>query len=161
MEWYEKLAGVGVIIFLAFLIMRGCSTQNMARSWGGEMEISLEPNQKLLEVTWKENSLWLLTKEMEDSDTAETYDFYEKSPMGMIEGSVKIHEKKLSKEELEEYQHQAQYAKDYYNSSNYDGNGKEVFIQYQTDTDTYSLLEPYKYNEHGELVPQNQWGDIK
>ena len=52
------------IIVFCFVFFRGCSEQSMTRSWGGEMDVFLEPNTKLMEVTWKEDNLWLLTKEM-------------------------------------------------------------------------------------------------
>lgn len=155
MEWYEKLVVVGIVCIFGFGLLRGCSSQSMTKSWGGSMDVSLEPNQKLMEVTWKDDSLWFLTKDMEESDTAEMYYFYEKDPLGMLEGTVKIYEKKMSQEELDEYNNQLQWSNDYYNSSNHNDNGEEVFIQYNTEKNTYSLLKPYKYGEYGELVPTN------
>lgn len=141
-------AGIVFIVVAA----RGCSSQSITRSWGGEMEVELEPNQKLVEVTWKESSLWFLTKDMSDDDVAESYRFSEKDSWGMLEGCVSIKEVKLSEEELAEYKAQRQYAYDYYRMGNQDENG-EVFIQYNIDTDTYSLIKPYKYGENDELVP--------
>lgn len=57
-----KIVIAVVIGIFGFSILRSCSEQSMTRSWGGTMEITLEPNQKLMEVTWKEDSLWFLTK---------------------------------------------------------------------------------------------------
>lgn len=37
----------------------GC--QYATKSFGGETTIELEPNQKLEEITWKDDSLWYLT----------------------------------------------------------------------------------------------------
>lgn len=37
--------------------------------------MKLEPNQKLEEITWKDDSLWYLTRPMTDDDVAETHTF--------------------------------------------------------------------------------------
>ena len=68
------------------------------------MEVSLEPNEKLMEVTWKDYNLWFLTKPMNENDVEETYKFYEKDALGMLEGCVIIKENKLIEEELKSYQ---------------------------------------------------------
>lgn len=144
-----------VIGIFGFSILRSCSEQSMTRSWGGTMEITLEPNQKLMEVTWKEDSLWFLTKKMTEDDVEESYEFYEKDVTGWLEGCVYIHEIKLSEEELEEYENQRQYAEDYYSYSNYDAYSHPIFIEYDVTTDRYILLKPYSYGPDGELVPAN------
>lgn len=117
------------------------------------MDIDLEPNQKLIEVTWKDNSLWFLTKNMTENDIAESYAFYEKDTLGMLEGCVNINELKLSKDEIEEYEKQKQYEYDYYLNGNYDEYGYPVFIEYDLETNTYTLLKPYSYDDDGGLVP--------
>jgi hypothetical protein len=56
--------------------------------WGGTMKVELEKGQKLVDVTWKETSLWYMTKPMNESDIAETYIFQEESSFGLVEGKV-------------------------------------------------------------------------
>ena len=145
---------VGLCI-IAVCFYRGCSKQAMTRSWGDSMNVPLEPNQKLIEVTWKGDNLWFLTKEMTDDDVAESYQFYERDTTRWFEGCVYIDEIKLSPEEYEEYQTQKTYEHDYYfySNSNYDENGQPIFIQYDIETNRYILLKPYKYGEAGELLP--------
>lgn len=155
MDGLQKFIVIVVIGIFLFFGIRSCSPQAMTRSWGGTMDITLEPNEKLIEVTWKDNSLWFLTKKMTDNDIAESYAFYEKDTIGMLEGCVNIDEVKMTQEELEEYQKQQQYAYDYYLNGNYDEYNHPVFIQYNAETDTYTLLKPYSYGEDGGLVPAN------
>ena len=58
------------------------------------MTVNLEPNQKLEEVTWKDNSLWYLTRPMTDEDVAETHSFQQQTDLGVFEGTVTIVESK-------------------------------------------------------------------
>ena len=79
-----------VIVVVASFV--GCNTG--ARYFGGEMTVELEPNEKLANITWKDESLWILTKPMTESDVAETYTFKEDSNFGVWEGTVTIVETK-------------------------------------------------------------------
>ena len=81
------------IIFLLFLVsafMIGCTEQERAKYYGGNSTVNLEPNMKLINVTWKEADIWYLTKPMNDTDKAETYYFTESSSYGVWEGRLKI-----------------------------------------------------------------------
>lgn len=149
------------IVFL-FSFGRSCSEQSITRSWGGEMDMELEPNQKLVNVTWKENSLWILTKDMKEDDVAETYTFYEKDTTGWLEGAVHIKEVKMSEEELKALEakrkEQETLAIDYSNYSNfgYDEETEEsinIFIVYDADKDEYTKIKEYTYGKDGELIP--------
>lgn len=85
------------ILYLIFfiLILAGISNANFfTRNFGGEITINLESNHKLINATWKNSSLWILTKEMNKDDVAETYKFVEDSNFGIFEGSVIIIENK-------------------------------------------------------------------
>ena len=72
--------------------LTGCNS--IARQWGGDITLELEPNQKLEMITWKDNSLWYLTKKMTEGDIAETYLFQQSSEFGVLEGTVTIVESK-------------------------------------------------------------------
>lgn len=74
---------------LCVFCLAGC--QGAARSLGGTVTIKLEPNVKLEEITWKDDSsLWYLTRPMTADDVPETHTFQESSEFGMIEGKVII-----------------------------------------------------------------------
>lgn len=73
-----------IVIFIISLYNVACTANERAKKYGGSQEISLKPNHKLLSVTWKENSMWLLT---EDTVSHLKY-FREKSEYGIQEGEV-------------------------------------------------------------------------
>lgn len=85
-----------MIYFLILIgILIGISNMNfVTRRFGGNITINLEANHKLVNVTWKDSSLWILTKEMKEDDVAEVYHFKEDSNFGIFEGSVEIIESK-------------------------------------------------------------------
>lgn len=161
----EKIGyGIGILFFIVFVVvylMQSCSDQGIARNWGGTYDVELEPNDKLIEVTWKDDELWILTKKMTDTDVPEEYRFYEKSPLGIIEGEVILKETKLSEEELTYLKEQKTLAEDYNNYSNwkndnfgnYDSEGENViYIRYNEDTGTYEKIKEYTYAEDGSLI---------
>lgn len=79
-----------LLIAFAAIIMVGCTDQKMARSFGGELQVRLEKGQRLVEVTWKENNLWLLTEPMDSDYQPKTKTFYEDSSWGLYEGKITI-----------------------------------------------------------------------
>lgn len=81
-----------VLAIVMVVALSGC--QYATKHWGGSMTVNLEPNVKLVNVTWKDDSLWFLTKPMTENDVAETYYFEEDSEFGVFEGSVTIVEHK-------------------------------------------------------------------
>ena len=72
--------------------MSGC--QGAARDLGGEVTIELPPNEKLEVITWKEDSLWYLTRPMREGEEAETHVYKQSSEWGIFEGTVTIIETK-------------------------------------------------------------------
>lgn len=70
----------------------GCTDNQRAKTFGGSANHKLEANRKLVNVTWKQDSLWILTRPMRADDAVESYDFHEKSNFGLLEGSYTIQE---------------------------------------------------------------------
>lgn len=70
----------------------GC--QSAAKNFGGDYTLKLPKNEKLVMITWKDNSLWYLTKPMTEDDIAETYKFQESAEFGIMEGTVTVMETK-------------------------------------------------------------------
>lgn len=84
-------------LFLAIgvIVMLGSCTQNeRVKNWGGEGTINLPKGRKLVDVTWKGDQVWYLTRPMTSSDVAETYQFQEESSYGVMEGTYNIIETK-------------------------------------------------------------------
>lgn len=87
----KKLLLLGIIGTLC-VGFTGC--QSVTKDFGGSTTIELDPNQKLEEITWKDDSLWYLTRPMTDDDIAETHTFQQSSNFGVFEGTVTIIETK-------------------------------------------------------------------
>lgn len=87
-----------IVTTLALIGLISLSTltacQATTKNFGGSMTLKLEPNQKLEEITWKDNSLWYLTRPMTKDDVAETHTFHQSSQYGVFEGTVTIVETK-------------------------------------------------------------------
>lgn len=83
---------IAIIALSLVFGMTGC--QYTTKSFGGNTTLELEPNQKLEEITWKDDSLWYLTRPMTEDDVAEAYAFQESSNFGVFEGTVTVVERK-------------------------------------------------------------------
>lgn len=68
-----------------------CTDNQRARSFGGVETVELKAGERLVNVTWKQDDLWVLTKQ--DSTKPSTYTFQEKSSYGVLEGTIVIKEK--------------------------------------------------------------------
>jgi len=86
---------IAVMILMCLMIAFSSCTQNQrAKKYGGKMTITLEANTKLVNATWKEDNLWILTREMKFNETPETYNFSEKSNFRVLEGEITFVETK-------------------------------------------------------------------
>jgi hypothetical protein len=72
------------VLLSAVAVFTSCTENQRAKHLGGTEEISLNKNEIVLNVTWKETEMWICTK---DTTTGITY-FREKSNWGMMEGTV-------------------------------------------------------------------------
>lgn len=78
-----------IILILAVICMAFVSCdQYTARNFGGETTIKLEPGEKLIEATWKDNDLWYLVEPMDSDYVPKIKIFKESSTMGIMEGEV-------------------------------------------------------------------------
>lgn len=87
----KKIALV-LLLLIALISMTGCS-QYMAKNWGGEMTIELEPGVGLEMITWKDDILWILTRERAVNEVPITHTFYESNDWNALEGTIYIVEK--------------------------------------------------------------------
>ena len=81
-----------IILIICCCGISGCNY--FARTIGGDITIDLPPNTKLISVQWREknSSFWYMTRPMRDNEFPETYTFQEDSNIGVLEGTVTIHE---------------------------------------------------------------------
>lgn len=86
-----------LMALLSAIFLIGCE-QGMTKSLGGSMEIKLDPGVKLEMITWKDDSLWYLTRPMTEDDKPETHTFQQSSEFGVFEGTVVIIESEVEAE---------------------------------------------------------------
>lgn len=72
------------ILAIAIVSLASCTANERARRFGGTETIDIPEGRILVNCTWKQNDLWLLTK---DTTTGKMY-FNEKSSWGMVEGEI-------------------------------------------------------------------------
>lgn len=81
-----------IFAFVSGIIISGCTDNYMAKNYGGTSTLELQKNRKLVNVTWKDDNLWILTRPMIPGDMPETYQFVEESSYGIMSGTVVIKE---------------------------------------------------------------------
>ncbi|RJQ27765.1 hypothetical protein C4565_04740 [Candidatus Parcubacteria bacterium] len=79
-----------IIIFVFFSF--GCTEQERIRNFGGTGTYELPAGKKLVNATWKDDNLWILTRDMTPKDTLQTYTFSESSSFGVWEGTIILKE---------------------------------------------------------------------
>lgn len=79
-----------ILLTFAILMLTGCTKNAITRSFGGRETIFLKEGQRLLEMTWKEDDLWILTEPMDSDYVPKTKTFYESSSFGIWEGEITI-----------------------------------------------------------------------
>lgn len=80
-----------ILVFLPLVFSLGCENV-LTRKFGGKMSVKVPCDQKVINVTWKEDHFWILMKKMNQNDSAETLLFKEKSVYGALEGEVILQE---------------------------------------------------------------------
>ena len=88
----KKILSLLLIGMMLMTSLTGCLS--VAKSMGGSVTLKLESNQKLEEITWKDDSLWYLTRLMTEDDIAENHTFQQSTDFGVFEGTVTIVETK-------------------------------------------------------------------
>jgi hypothetical protein len=83
-----------ILIFGLMIAATSCTENERVKQWGGEGTINLPKGRKLINVTWKGDQIWYLTRPMTETDIVESYQFQEESSWGVIEGTFNINETK-------------------------------------------------------------------
>lgn len=84
----KKRMIISLILLSVVVGLSGCTRQSMTKNFGGEMKLNLPAGQKLEEITWKDDSIWYLTRPMREDEVAETHTFCQSSEFGVFEGTV-------------------------------------------------------------------------
>ena len=76
------------LVLSAIVFYNSCD-QYVTRNAGGTTKITLDPGEKLIEVTWKnDGDLWYLVEPMDSDYVPKTKIFKESSTLGVLEGKV-------------------------------------------------------------------------
>jgi len=74
-----------IILFSLFVLIGSlwaCTQNQRARIFGGTANINFPCNKKLVNITFKKDNLWMLTRPLNATDTLESYEFNEDSSWG-------------------------------------------------------------------------------
>ena len=77
-----------ILLSIMTIGLTGC--QGIAKNYGGDISLELEAGLKLEEITWKDDSLWYLTRPMREDELPETHVFRQSSEWGIFEGTVTV-----------------------------------------------------------------------
>lgn len=75
-----------ILLLLVVVALMSCTDNQRARKFGGTETIKLEPNEEFINITWKQDNLWVIVK---DKNTGKFY-AREKSSYGLMQGKVVI-----------------------------------------------------------------------
>lgn len=79
-----------IMILLSIMTIGLTGCQGIAKNYGGDISLELEAGLKLEEITWKDDSLWYLTRPMREDELPETHAFQQSSEWGVFEGTVTV-----------------------------------------------------------------------
>ena len=86
MNKMKRLLFLLLIIIAIAVSVSSCTENERAKNYGGKEEITLKPSEEFVNATWKDDNLWLITK---DTLTNE-YIMREKSSYGIWEGEIRM-----------------------------------------------------------------------
>lgn len=78
------------MILMLAVFLAGCTENDLAKNFGGTMALNVECGQKIVNVTWKNDDLWYLTRAMRTDEQPETLTFKAESSFGVWEGTVLV-----------------------------------------------------------------------
>jgi hypothetical protein len=87
--WSVVVVLIGLVIFSLIY-----PENKRTRIFGGTMEINVEPGQKIMMATFKDNNLFYMTEPMDSGYVPKVKILREKSNRGILESTVKFIESK-------------------------------------------------------------------
>jgi len=80
------------VLAIGLMGIAGCTANQRAKSFGGTQRINIKSGQKLVNLTWKGDDLWILTTQMENDYKPQIFRFQEDSSYGIAEGTIILKE---------------------------------------------------------------------
>lgn len=81
-----------LVLVLLAIGLASCNNWQ-ARYAGGTQNVEVTQGQAVVNVTWKDDSLWVLTRQRRADEAPQKYEFKEYSNVGVLEGTVVLTEK--------------------------------------------------------------------
>ena len=81
-----------ILVLLTIIVLASCTKNIRTRALGGTDNITLLKGEKLVNMTWKNTNLWILTTSMDSTDTPKAYVFKESSSFRVFQGRINIYE---------------------------------------------------------------------
>lgn len=81
-----------VLVVGMIMAMTSCTKNQRVKQFGGTMTYEIPSDKQFVDVTWKNDELWVLTTKRVKA-SKQTYYFQEKSSFGLMEGTIVIKEK--------------------------------------------------------------------
>lgn len=72
------------LLTFLLIVTFSCTENSRARSWGGTQTLKIKSNEEFINMAWKGNDLWVITK---DTLTGTVY-AREKSSYGLMQGKI-------------------------------------------------------------------------
>jgi len=73
---------------LIAVLSTSCTKNQRAKNFGGKATYYIDADKKFVNATWKDDNLWILTRDRQSSDVKEKYYFKEESSYGVMEGTI-------------------------------------------------------------------------
>jgi hypothetical protein len=85
-----------LMLFACVLALASCTKNQRAKQFGGEAKLEVPCNQKVTNITWKNDQLWYSTIPMDSNDIPQIHTFREESSFGIMEGTYSLFESKCN-----------------------------------------------------------------
>lgn len=79
-----------IVLLLTSSLFIGCTENSRARQFGGEVTIQVPKGRKVVNASFKEMDLWILTREMRADEQPEILTMFEDSSFGLLNGKVTL-----------------------------------------------------------------------
>ncbi len=83
---------VAVTLVITLTTTSGCTENRRARTYGGTTYMDIAAGQRVLNATWKDANLWVLTRPLREGEAPEVLTFHETSAWGVLEGTIVLRE---------------------------------------------------------------------
>lgn len=82
-----------ILLVIQMAVLCTACGNTIAKNFGGTTTYDLDPGKKLVNVSWKDDSLWIVQTARDPSEKPKSYEYIQKTNSNLITGKVIINEK--------------------------------------------------------------------